>query len=300
MSESLLSGQTAVVTGAGAGMGRAHAMLLARLGAAVVVNDIAADRAAETVALIEKESGRAVAAPADVSDPAGAASVIQAALEMFGGLHIVVSNAGIMLRVPFAELTADELERIIRVNTFGPFHLLKAAWPHLREQHYGRVVIVASSSAYIAQPLITAYAASKGALVGMAKTIALESEPDGITVNVLAPGAVTGMTSDSSNADLHAVQSRIMAPELVSPAVAWLVRPDNRLTGQIIEAASGRVALNFVGSTRGHWNAEPSVDDLVANEDRILDRSTYEVIPDTGRLVAWMTENTGWAAMAES
>jgi NAD(P)-dependent dehydrogenase (short-subunit alcohol dehydrogenase family) len=299
MTDALLAGQTAIVTGAGAGMGRAHAVLLARLGAAVVVNDIAADRAAETVALIEEQGGRAVAVAADVSDPAGADAVVRAALDALGGLHIVVSNAGIMLRVPFADLTAEQLERVLRINTFGPFHVLKAAWPHLRAQHYGRVVIVASSSAYIAQPLIAAYAASKGALVGMAKTVALEAQPDGITVNVLAPGAVTGMTSDSSNADLHAVQSRIMAPELVSPAVAWLVRPDNRLTGEIIEAASGRVAHNFVGSTPGYWSADPTVEELVAHEDRVFDRSTFEVIPDTGRLVAWMTRNTGWSA-AES
>jgi len=290
-----LTGDVAIVTGAAAGMGREHALLLGRLGARVVVTDLSPD-VEETAAAIRREGGESIAVQADISDPATGQLLVDTALAEFGELQIVVSNAGILTRYSFAELTAEEFDRIMRINAYGAFSLLHAAWPVLVEQRYGRVVVVSSSSAFVSQPLIAHYAASKGALLGLAKTLAAEGAEHGVTVNVLAPGAFTGLSGATANEEMRRVQEIMMPASLVSPAVAWLVRRENELNGEIIEAAAGRVALDFVGSTRGYWKKDLTVDDVVAHADQVLDRDGFAVIADTGTLAVWMTrENTGWA-----
>ncbi|GAB3616887.1 SDR family oxidoreductase [Okibacterium endophyticum] len=291
----LFDGQVAVVTGAGAGMGREHALLLAHEGAAVVVNDLS-PTAHEVVDEIISAGGRAVVSMHDVSDPGQAKALIGAALSEFGGLHMVVSNAAVIRNVPFREMDFDTFDRVMKVNAYGAFNVVNAAWPHLEDQGYGRIVMVSSSSAWVSQPLIAHYAASKGAVLGLAKTLAVEGAEHGITVNVLAPGAFTGMSGAMEDETARKQSETMMPARLVAPVVGWLLRRDNVLNGQIIEAAAGRAALNFVGSTRGHWNKDLTIADLVANGDRVLDRDGFAVLDDTAQLTNWMTaENTGWA-----
>jgi NAD(P)-dependent dehydrogenase (short-subunit alcohol dehydrogenase family) len=288
-------GQVAIVTGAGAGMGKQHALLLAKEGAAVVVNDLA-PAAQDTVDEIVAAGGRAAISRHDVSDPAQAKELVAVATGELGGLHIVVSNAAIIRNVPFAEMDYDTFDKVMKVNAYGAFNVVNAAWPHLVEQKYGRVVMVSSSSAWISQPLIAHYAASKGAVLGLSKSLAVEGAEHGITVNVLAPGAFTQMSGEMEDEVARKQSETMMPARLVAPVIGWLVRRENTYNGQIFEAAAGRAALNFVGSTKGYWNKNLTIDDLVANEAQVVDQDGFAVLSDTAKLTAWMTvENTGWA-----
>ena len=294
MSEKPFAGQVAIITGAGSGMGREHALLLAKLGAAIVVNDIDSRRN-DVVAQIEQAGGQAIADDHDISDYAQAADLIAAARHAFGHIHMVVSNAGISRNASFAELTPDKLEAVMSVNFYGAYHVLHHAWPHLLTQKYGRIVIVGSATAWYSQAMAAHYAASKGALLGMAKSLAMEGEPHDIKVNILSPGAYTGMAEKNPPPD-RAVLERMratMPANLVAPAVAWLLRRETDLNGQIIEAASGRVALNFVGCTKGYWKKDLTLADLEACEAEILDRQGYATPQNTGEWTQWMMSNIG-------
>jgi len=296
MTEQLFKGQVAIVTGAGGGMGREHALLLARLGASVVVNDVS-KAARRVVEEIESAGGRATTSHHDISDPGQAGELVQSAVDAFGGLHIVVSNAGIIRNVPFAEMDLEKFDRVMKVNAYGAFNVVRAAWPHFQTQRYGRLVMVGSSSAWVSQPLIAHYAASKGAVLGLTKTLAAEGGPLGITANVIAPGAFTAMSGEMTDEHARKLAETRMAPRLVSPVVAWLARRENQFNGEIFEVAAGRAALNFVGSTPGYWSKDLTVADLVAHEDEVVSREGYAVLPDTVKLSEWMTgANTGWGA----
>jgi NAD(P)-dependent dehydrogenase (short-subunit alcohol dehydrogenase family) len=288
-------GQVAIVTGAGGGMGKQHALLLAAEGAAVVVNDVS-PAAQDTVAEIEAAGGRAAVSRHDISDHAQARELVAVAVEQLGGLHVVVSNAAIIRNVPFLEMDHATFDKVMQVNAYGAFNVLNAAWPHLVEQGYGRVVLVSSSSAWISQPLIAHYAASKGAVLGLAKSLAVEGAPHGITVNVLAPGAFTQMSGEMEDEVARRQAETMMPASLVAPVVGWLVRRENTRTGEIFEAAGGRAAQNFVGSTKGFWKKDLTIEDLVEHEAAVVDPEGFAVLENTARLTAWMTvENTGWA-----
>jgi len=295
MSE-LFEGHVAIITGSGAGMGKQHALLLASRGAAVVVNDLA-PTAQDVVDEIVAAGGKAVLSTHDVSDPAQAKALVQTAIDAFGGLHIVISNAAIIRSTRFIDMDYDAFDKIMKVNAYGAFNVLNAAWPHLVEQKYGRVVMVSSSSAWTSQPEIGHYAASKGAVLGLAKTLAAEGEEFDITVNVLAPGAFTAMAGAQDDPAARKMMETMMPASLVAPVVGWLVRKENSLNGQIIEASAGRAALNFVGSTKGYWNKNLTIENLIEHSDQVLDRDGFAVIGSTAELAAWMTgDNTGWAA----
>lgn len=216
MSDHLFDDQVAIVTGSGAGMGKEHALLLASRGASVVVNDLA-PTAQDVVDEITAAGGKAVLSRHDVSDPEQAKALIQTAIDSFGGLHIVVSNAAIIRSVRFIDMDYAAFDHIMKINAYGAFNVLNAAWPHLVGQKYGRVVMVSSSSAWTSQPEIGHYAASKGAVLGLAKTLASEGEEFDITVNVLAPGAFTAMAGSQDDPAAKKMMETMM-PE--RPAVA--------------------------------------------------------------------------------
>lgn len=292
--EKRFDGQVAVVTGAGAGMGREHAKLLGSRGASVVVNDLS-QGAEETVRMIVEAGGKAVVNHDDVSTEAGGAAIIENAIREFGRIDILVSNAGIIKNVPFSEMTADQFDKVMRVNAYGAFYVTKAAWPHFLKQNYGRIVLVSSSSAFVSQPLISQYAASKGAILGMGKSLAEEGAAHGITVNMLAPGAFTAMAGAMEDEEARKRMETMMPASLVAPVVAWLAHKDNKLNGEIVEAASGRAALNFVGSAKGYWNKNLTIEDLFANQEKVLDKEGFATLENTVVLSSWMTDNTGWA-----
>ena len=294
MSEQVrFDGRVAVVTGAGRGMGRSHALLLAKRGASVVVNDLGATTdgdgsssqpAAEVVAEIQAAGGNARATFDDIATEEGAQFAVDAALESFGRVDIIVNNAGIFRLTGFGEMTAERFERTMRVNAYGPFYVTKAAWPHLVEQSYGRVVNISSAAGLFGFPGRVHYGTAKAAVIGLTRTLAAEGFEHGIRVNAVAPGALTRMTSDPAAARKRmadAVGLRNDSPGLdellqrsvehVSPMVAWLAHERCTVNGEIFEATWARASRWFIGSTRGYTNPAPTIEDIRDHFTEIMD-----------------------------
>ena len=277
-------GDVVVVTGAGTGLGREHALLLGRLGARVVVNDVGAtltgeslgERPAdEVVRTIVEAGGEAVANSDSVSTPEGAEGIIRTAIDAFGRIDGVVNNAGILRDRTFAKMTIEEFRAVLEVHLVGAFLVTKAAWPHMREQKHGRIVMTSSGAGLYGNFGQANYAAAKGALVGLVRTLAVEGARDGIKANALSPAGRTRM-SDSTLEEEFATR---LDPSLVSPAVAMMVHRDCPWTGETIAAGGGRVGRVFIAETPGYVNPDLTVDDLVAHQDQIFDQSSI-FIPD--------------------
>ncbi|WP_258341396.1 SDR family NAD(P)-dependent oxidoreductase [Saccharopolyspora gregorii] len=263
MEELDFTGRAIVVTGAGRGIGRAHALLLASRGASVVVGDLGArtdgsgvedeDPAGAVVAEITDAGGIAVAARADVSTEAGAASMVSAAVEHFGRLDALISNAGIVRTARFDEVDLAEYQRHLDVHYFGSLLLARAAWPHLKASGSGRIVNTISA-AMLGNPLMTHYGSSKGAVFGLTRNLAIEGVAHGITVNAIAPGAGTRMAENSAESlapeVLEYLRTRLL-PEHVAPVAAYLVHPSCAVTGEVFNVAGGAVNRMAVVNTAG-------------------------------------------------
>lgn len=241
-------GRVAVVTGAGGGLGRAFAELLAARGAQVVVNDVDLGQAASTVDTILAAGGTAVADSNTVSDPDGGEALICHALGNFGRVDIVVNNAGFLRDKAFHNLTPELIEPVLEVHLKGAFWVTRPAWPHMRDQGYGRVVNITSSAGLLGNFGQTNYAAAKMGLVGLTRALAVEGAAKGIKVNAVAPLARTAMTEA-----LFGSLGDKFPPELVAPVVAWLCHDDCPASGEIYSAGGGRVARFFIGLTPG-WS----------------------------------------------
>jgi NAD(P)-dependent dehydrogenase (short-subunit alcohol dehydrogenase family) len=279
-------------------MGREHALLLAARGAAVVVNDLgsaasgegASAGPAESVAeQIRAAGGRATPDTNDISTEEGGRALVATAFQAFGRLDIVVNNAGIFEIVPFVELPAAQFDRMMKVNAYGPFNVLHAAWPHLLEQGYGRIVNVSSAAGLYGYSGRAHYAASKAALLGLSRTLAAEGADEDIRVNILLPSALTRMTSDATR---EAMASTIEMPTdeeglqtlmrrsaaQVAAVVAWLCHERCDWNGELIHGGRGKVARAFTGITRGYEHGETlSPEDVEAASAAIFDESGYTV-----------------------
>ena len=285
MDELRFDGRVAVVTGAGRGIGRAYALLLAARGASVVVNDLGgsmagdgadAEPASDVVAEIDAAGGSALADTHDISTAEGGQALVDAALERFGRIDIVVNNAGIMRWAGFPKADADHLERHLAVHVAGSFHTSRAAWPHLVEQGYGRIVMTTSTGVF-GLPANLAYATAKGGVIGMARSLATAGAPHGIQVNLIAPAANTRM-GDGGPAE--------MTPELVAPMVAYLAHEDCPVTGEIYAAGAGRFSRIFLATTEGyvHPTGDATIEDVARQWTAINDEAGYTVPAD---LLAW-------------
>ena len=269
-----LSGRVAIVTGAGGGLGRAHARLLARRGAKVVVNDMS--DAAETVAAeIVAAGGQAIAARGSVSDVDAVQAMAERALADWGRIDILVNNAGILRDKSFAKMSLEDFRLVVDVHLMGAAICTKAVWETMRTQNYGRVVMTTSSAGLYGNFGQANYSAAKMALVGLMNTLAIEGAKNNIKVNCLAPTAATQMLEGL----LPAEQLQVLRPEAVSPGLLALVREDAP-TKTILAAGASGFELAYVTLTQGvHIGfGDDTAEQVVAQWDRIADR-THEHVP---------------------
>jgi NAD(P)-dependent dehydrogenase (short-subunit alcohol dehydrogenase family) len=259
-------GRVAVITGAGRGMGREFAILLAARGAKVVVNDVlpddgGPDSAAATARTIVEAGWTAIASGADITDSDAAASIVDLAVDTYGRIDIVINNAGNRRFKPFAEITDEDLDSLLDVHVRGTFHLTRRAWPHFQSQAYGRVLNVASvDGVLIGVPNHAGYGTCKGALAGLTRELAVEGVPDGIRVNALLPGAATSQGMGAIEGKNYAPPINV-TPAIVAPGACWLVHEQCSATGRVFSCSSGRMAEVFTRPGAG-WQAHPDDFDL--------------------------------------
>ncbi len=286
MDEFGFEGRVAIVTGAGRGIGRAYARLLAERGARVVVNDLGgtiegdgadAGPASSVVAEITAAGGTAIADGNDVASESGAQALVDTALDRFGRLDILVNNAGIVRWAGFPEADADNLERHLAVHLRGSFNTARAAWPGMVEQGYGRIVMTTSSGVF-GLPNNLGYAAAKAGVIGLTRSLKTAGAAHGIKINLIAPAAFTRMAGGVREDSPIAQQ---MSPDRVAPMVAFLAHEDCPVSGEIYVAGAGRFARVFIASTRGyiHPTSEPTVEDVAKHWAEINDETDY-FVPD--------------------
>jgi NAD(P)-dependent dehydrogenase (short-subunit alcohol dehydrogenase family) len=262
-------GKVAVVTGAGRGLGREFALALAARGAAVVVNDIGSsvheqrhgagdgpvDPAAEVVEVITARGGKAKANRASVADAEGAASIVDDALSAFGRIDIVINNAGCLILDEFEKLPVEALMTTLEVHVKGAFQVSQRAWTPMRKQGGGRILNVASLGGNLVGNMHhAAYDAAKGGLSGLTRSMAIEGEQYGISVNGLFPGAYTRMVKTavaSVDKSISPEATIDMRAELVAPTACWLVHEECGLTGAFFASSSGRIGRVFAGAAAG-------------------------------------------------
>jgi len=243
--------QVAIVTGAGAGMGATHAILLGQRGAKVVVNDLLPETAENTVKEIKQAGGTALAVAGNIADPAVAEMIVQAAMDEYGRIDILINNAGIEIKKNFGDFTAAEFRRMMDVHVFGTWTLTNLCWQHMKKQGYGKILVVSSNSLF-GMKSNAAYATAKGALFGLMKSLAMEGREFGITVNALGPIASTAMSRQMSPSQEQQAWLEQTAPAwMTSPVVAWLVHKDCDTTGEMISAYGFNFGRVFIAETPG-------------------------------------------------
>jgi NAD(P)-dependent dehydrogenase (short-subunit alcohol dehydrogenase family) len=280
------AGKVAIVTGAGGGLGRGYALELARRGARVVVNDLggardgsgSSDAASRVVEEIEAAGGTAVANGASVTDADQVGELVARAKERWGGVHILINNAGILRDKSFAKMTMEDFRLVVEVHLIGSAICTKAVWETMREQAYGRILMTSSSTGLFGNFGQANYGAAKLGLAGFAKTLQLEGAKYNIRVNSLAPTAATRMTEDIFPAEMMAAFN----PDNVVPAALFLVSEDAP-SNMIVGAGAGVVQASYVTLTPGYALPEGrrTVEEVAANWDKIIDRSN-EIVPGSG------------------
>lgn len=292
MTEMRFDGRVALVTGAGRGLGRHYALLLAHRGAMVVVNDVGSgpdgaegseDAAAAVVAEIVAAGGTAVADRRSVLD---GAAIVQAAVDAFGRLDIVVNNAGISGGGPFAEIPREAWDRMIDTHLGGTVAVTRAAWPYLARSGAGRVVSMSSSASFGAA-FTSHYSTAKSAMIGFTRSLADEGRPAGITVNAVMPSAYTRLTAQIPVEPLRRYLADHFDPARVAPFVAWLAHETTSVTGQMFAVGAGRAGRVMLVEGEGSKVAEDTPEAWAAVADATMSMSDAE-------MPASMTEELYW------
>lgn len=290
MAQLRFDGKVALVTGAGRGAGRSHAMMLAARGAKVVVNDPgvsmdgaghSAGPADEVVNEIRAVGGEAVANYNSVSEEAGAAAMVAAALDTFGRLDVVINNAGIAKPERFEDHTADEFRRMIDVHYLGTVYVCQAAWDHFKAHGGGRIVNTVSEGVMGTLPKTTAYGGAKGAVIGLTLNMAYEGVKYGISVNGFAPRVASRMSTPEVLGNVHdapperfAALNSVFMPELCSPAAIYLAHESCPLNGAMLVCGGGRVMRMGFWQNDGATSAALTVEEIAAQIDKVADYGT--------------------------
>ena len=300
MSKLRFDDRAAIVTGAGRGVGRSHALLLASRGAKVVVADLggeldgsgsSSDPAHEVVKEIEAAGGEAVASHASVADEAGAASIVQTAIDTFGRLDVVVNNAGIADPDLFEDLSLERFRRMVDVHYMGTVNVTFAAWPHMLKAGYGRVVNTTSEGALGMVPKCTSYGGAKGGVFAFTRALANDAMRHGIQVNAVAPRANTRLSAPWVLAKTYDLPEDAFTagdtmekfrPELVSPAAVFLAHESCSLNGEVLVSGGGQVMRLVVMENEGITKDALTPEDIAENMDRLMDLSdAHEVKVET-------------------
>lgn len=292
--------QVAVISGAGGGLGKEYALLLASRGARLVVNDIGgsvtgdgsnsetADAVAEE---IRQRGGQAVADSHSVTTPEGGQAIIDTALRTWGRVDIVINNAGIVCDAPFEDMTADRLDPLLDVHLKGAFHLTRPVWKVMREQRYGRVLNTCSAAGILGAERMSNYGSAKTGLIGFTRVLAAEGADRNIKVNAIAPIGYTRMLAHSLDtagrqddaADQALLDELVgqylqkLDPALVAPVAAFLTHRDCPVSGEIYTVGAGHVARFFIGRTRGYYSPALSVEEVRDHLGEIRDEDGYTV-----------------------
>ena len=276
--------RTAIVTGAGQGLGQAYAKLLAGRGAQVVVNDIVPEAADQVVDEISVSGGTAIADHHSVTSPDGGVGLAERAREAFGSVHIVINNAGVNRAAEFVDMTPETgrelFDEMIAIHLLGPCHVLWPLWPAMVEQGYGRVVNVASGAVWGLRRQ-SAYAACKAGIMGLTRTLGREGGHHGVQVNCVLPWAVTAPSPDRSSDEFGAIIEAHMRPENVAPAVIWLAHEDCPANGEIFTVDGPRMARLAWVATQGHTDLDPTPESYRDHWDEIMDLTNFTVPAST-------------------
>ena len=290
MSQLGYDGKVAIITGAGGGLGRQHALLMASRGALIVVNDLggsvdgtgASTTAAQKVVdEIKALGGEAVADTNSVATPEGGEAIVRTAIDTFGRVDIVVNNAGILRDKAFHTMEPDLLNPVLDVHLKGAFYVTKPAFVKMREQGYGRIISTSSAAGVFGNFGQTNYGAAKMGLVGFTRVLAVEGARNNIKANAIAPLALTRMTEN-----IMGGLADKLDPGLVSPLVAFLAHEDCPVSGQTFSVGGGRVAHVFIGETQGYFNSNLTLEDVQANWGTITDQKGYAVPNNLGEETA--------------
>lgn len=265
--------RVAVITGAGRGLGRAYAELLASRGAKVVINDIGGDLkgegadqgpADEAVAAIKAAGGEAIACTDSVATPEGGKKIIQAAMDTWGRIDILIHNAGNVRRGSLKEMPQEDFDQSIAVHFRGAFHVVRPAFPLMCKAGYGRMVMTSSDVGLYGTANTVNYGMSKAGMIGLVNTIALEGAAEGVKANAIVPAAVTRMAEGVDTSKFPP-----MTTDMVAPAVAWLCHESCDVTAQYIVAGAGRVARAYIAETHGAYSANWTIEEIAAKRDQI-------------------------------
>lgn len=259
--ECRFEGKVAVITGAGRGLGRSHAILLAQRGARVIINDLggspdgmgpgAAVPADDTVDSIRQSGGQAVADYNDISTPEGAKALVAGAIESFGRVDILINNAGVYKPQHFLAISPEQFARTLMVHVGGHFYCTQAVWPHMAARGSGRIVMTTSGVGIYGLEQSYDYAAAKGGIFGLTRALSIDAAQAGITINAVAPIAFTRMNDSLEDPVLRRYFEANLRTELVSPLVAWLAHEDCSSQGGVFGIGGGRVARIVASETEG-------------------------------------------------
>jgi NAD(P)-dependent dehydrogenase (short-subunit alcohol dehydrogenase family) len=302
MTELRFDKRVAVVTGAGRGLGRAYAMLLAARGARVVVNDpgvsiqgegIDAGPAEQVVREIEAAGGRALANTDSVATAEGGRAIIQSAIEHYGRIDILIHNAGNVRRGSLKELSYEDFDAVLDVHLRGAFHVVRPAFPLMCKAGYGRVVLTSSIGGLYGNKDVVNYCVSKAGLIGLSNVVALEGAAEGVKCNLIVPAAVTRM---AEGLDTSAYPP--MDPELVAPTVGWLAHESCSITGEMLVSLAGRVARAFIAETPGVYRPSWSIEQVGEQIEAIRNTDEPKIFPAISGHVDHIMYSFGMATTA--